>query len=49
MYKGIVPKYSKTVRLMHAAMVVAGSGGSQQSLYIAMEITMWMLFDVLFI
>ena len=27
----------------------SGSGGSQQSLYIAMEITMWMLFDVLFI
>lgn len=49
MYKGIVPRYSKTVRLMHAAMVVAGSGGASQNLYIAMEITMWMLFDVLFI
>lgn len=49
MYKGIVPKYSKTVRLMHAAMVVAGSGGSSENLYIAMEITMWMLFDILFI
>lgn len=49
MYKGIVPKYSRTVRLMHAAMVVAGSGGDSRSLYIAMEITMWMLFDALFI
>ncbi len=49
MYKGIVPRYSKTVRLMHAAMVVAGSGGGSENLYIAMEITMWMLFDVLFI
>lgn len=49
MYKGIVPKYSKTVRLMHAAMVVAGNGGVSESLYIAMEITIWMLFDVLFI
>jgi hypothetical protein len=49
MYKGIVPKYSKTVRLMHAAMVVAGSGGNAHNLYIAMEITIWMLFDVLFI
>lgn len=47
MYKGVVPKYSKTVRLMHAAMVVAGSGGTSRNLYIAMEITMWMLFDVL--
>ncbi|MBO4382708.1 MAG: DUF4003 family protein [Clostridia bacterium] len=49
MYKGIVPKYSKTLRLMHAAMIVAGSGGESRNLYIAMEITMWMLFDVLFI
>ncbi|MBR1704717.1 MAG: DUF4003 family protein [Clostridia bacterium] len=49
MYKGIVPKYSKTVRLMHAAMVVAGTGNDVRNLYIAMEITMWMLFDVLFI
>lgn len=49
MYKGIVPKYSKTVRLMHAAMVVAGTGGNQTSLYLAMEVTIWMLFDVLFI
>lgn len=49
MYKGIVPKYSKTVRLMHAAMVVAGCGGVSENTYIAMEITLWMLFDVLFI
>lgn len=49
MYKGIVPKYAKTVRLMHAAMVVAGTGGESRNLYIAMEITTWMLFDVLFI
>lgn len=49
MYKGIVPKYSKTVRLMHAAMVVAGTAGESRNLYVAMEITMWMLFDVLFI
>lgn len=49
MYKGIVPKYSKTVRLMHAAMVVAGTAGTHRNLYIAMETTMWMLFDALFI
>ena len=49
MYRGIVPKYSKTVRLMHAAMIVAGTGGESKNLYIAMEVTLWMLFDVLFI
>lgn len=48
MYKGIVPKYGKTMRLMHAAMVVSGSV-HEETVYIAMETTMWMLFDVLFI
>lgn len=56
MYKGGIPKYSEKVRLMHAAMIVAGSGnhtgeinGINHDIIVAMEITMWMLFDALFI
>ncbi len=49
MYKGMVPKYSKTVRLLHAAMIVAGSEGGTANLYIAMEVTIWILLDAFII
>lgn len=56
MYKGRLPKYSGKVRLMHAAMIVAGCGnrmrertGINHDIIVAMEITIWMLFDTLFI
>jgi len=55
-YSGLVPRYSKTVRLMHAAMLVCGCYNrehehvnSNQGVVVAMEITLWMLFSVLFI
>ena len=58
MYRGLVPKYSKTVRLMHSAMIVAGasrpklsreSGTDGSDVIIAMEITLWALFGMLFL
>ena len=58
MYRGLVPKYSKTVRLMHSAMIVAGasrpklsreSGTDVSDVIIAMEITLWALFGMLFL
>lgn len=58
MYRGIVPKYSKTIRLMHAAMIVAGASNPENNdpevtvhhdVIVAMEITMWTLFDILFL
>lgn len=49
-YKGVVPIYSKTVRLMHAAMIISGqSQNHQQNALIALEVTIWSLFDILFI
>lgn len=59
MYRGLVPKYSKTVRLMHAAMVVSGTlrpadpnapgNDVTRDMVIAMDITMWTLLSILFI
>ncbi len=56
MYRGIVPKYSKTVRIMHAAMIVSGAlrqnedhPRTSDDVIIAMEITLWTLFGMLFI
>lgn len=56
MYRGLVPKYSKTVRLMHAAMIVSGTlrtdskdDDISHDVIVAMEITLWTLFGMLFI
>ncbi len=56
MYRGLVPKYSKTVRLMHAAMIVSGTLRTDTAnevvshdVVVAMEITLWTLFGMLFI
>lgn len=64
-YKGLIPRYSKTVRLMHAAMLVCGNhnrvcgdecknndsglSNTDKNVLIAMEITIWTLFSILFI
>lgn len=60
-YKGIIPTYSSSVRLMHAAMIVSGNesvkseikadmtAAVHQNMFIAMQIALWSLLATLFI